>query len=383
MTIFDLPALEPAEALILTRATIVAHPPLERIYDEPFIANLIRRRGAYDNVLLLRLVQPDDEINTTYWDELTADLTTLEAEGSFEAFQPKLRQHEGPALERARTELCFAAWLKREGVGITLEPQVGARRCEFVAETTPRTWWEIKSLLDLPDLQGDDAVQTDAHRRLRTIDQPYVLSLQKFALTLAQVPKAVKAIKRQIAEFHRDGGKPPQLFEADGLVVSADAFTKRAKGYLGSILGKPHIFGNEHAAHVVKRIIEAADQIPREGSGIVVIDRSTADWIGHEDVVNACYGEDCVVVRGDQWFDCRKPGLFDEKTSARISAVISYTRRWQDEAETKMTVLHNPSALLELPVDFLAYEGVRQTRRVVEDDGYRLETKVEVVRRRG
>jgi hypothetical protein len=374
LTIFDLPAIDPAEALALASATIAAHPSLDRIYDQPFLVGLIRRRSAYDNVLLLRLVQPDDEINRDFWNGVTADLLTLEAEGSFETFRPKLRRHEGPWLESARTELWFPAWLKRQGVGIALEPQVSARRCEFVAGTAPRTWWEIKSPLDLPELQRDDAVQTDVHRRLRIIDQPYILSLQKFDLNLEQVPNAVKAIKRQIATFHSNGGQPPHLFEADGLVVSADAFSKEAKGHLGFLMGKPYVFGNENTVHVVKRVIEATDQIPREGGGIVVIDRTAADWISHEDVVNACYGEDRAVVREGQWLEGRLPGLFDENASVRISAVVSYTRRWLNDAGTTMTLLHNPSALVELSAGFLACAGVRHTRRVAEGRGFRLET---------
>lgn len=52
MTIFDLPALDPVVALDLARATLAAHSVLWRIYDEAFLLNLIRRRGAYDNNLL-------------------------------------------------------------------------------------------------------------------------------------------------------------------------------------------------------------------------------------------------------------------------------------------------------------------------------------------
>lgn len=156
----------------------------------------------------LRLVQPDDELNCEYWTQLTGDLLTLESEGSFDAFRAKLREHDGPSMESARTELMFAAWLKRQGVTIALEPQVGTRKCEFVASTTPKTWWEIKSPLDLTDLQRDAAVQDEVQRRLRRIDQPYVLTLDKCELPVDRVPAAVKAIKRQLYAFHRDGGTP-------------------------------------------------------------------------------------------------------------------------------------------------------------------------------
>lgn len=80
MTIFDLPTLDPAVALELARATLAAHPVLARIYDEALLVNLIRRRGGYDNLLLLCLVQPEDDLNSEYWTEVTADLLTLESD---------------------------------------------------------------------------------------------------------------------------------------------------------------------------------------------------------------------------------------------------------------------------------------------------------------
>jgi hypothetical protein len=239
LTIFDLPTLDPNEALVLVRATIDAHPLLARLYDEAFIANLIRRRAAYDNTLLLRLVRPSAELHSAYWDEVTDDLAVLEAEGAFDAFRAKLRERDGPSLDSARTELFFAAWLKRNGVDVVLEPPVGQRRCEFVTRTTPLTWWEIKTPLDLAELRLEAAVQMDVHRRLRTIEQPYVLSLRRCDLTLERIAAAVKAIKRDIRSFHISGGLPPHLFESDGLVIGADASTKRPKGYLGVLLGKP------------------------------------------------------------------------------------------------------------------------------------------------
>jgi hypothetical protein len=290
MTIFDLPTLNPENALTLAHETIQAHPILAQIYDDAFLVNLIRRRAAYDNLLLL--LEPDDEMSVAYWDEIAGELQLLEAEGSIGAFHAKLRKHDGPSMDSARTELYFAALMKQLGARIVLEPQVGTRRCEFMAETRLQTWWEIKTPLDLPELQQDAAVQSDVQRRLRSIDQPYVLSLRAANLTPQQVPGAVKQLKRELYSYYREGGRPPRVFDIDGLCVSIESMTTRPKGYLGTMTGKPYVFQNENSAHIVRRIIAAADQIPDEGGGIVVIDRSSSDWIHHHDVVDACFGEE-------------------------------------------------------------------------------------------
>ena len=374
MTIFDLPTLNPENALALAQATIQAHPILAQIYDDAFLVNLIRRRAAYDNLLLLRLVEPDDEMSAAYWDEIAGELQLLEPEGSVDAFRAKLRKHDGPSMDSARTELFFAALMKQLGARIVLEPEVGTRRCEFMAETTLQTWWEIKTPLDLPELQRDAAVQSEVQRRLRSIDQPYVLSLRAANLTPQQVPDAFKQLKRELYAYYREGGRPPRVFDVNGLCVAIDSMTTRPKGYLGTMTGKPYVFENEQSAHVVRRIIAAADQIPDEGGGIVVIDRSSSDWIHHHDIVDACFGEEQGAFHNGQFINVRLPGgVFDDRSAARVSAVISYTRRWREHG-TLMTVMHNPSATIELPAGFLIYDGVRHTRRIPSGDGFRFVT---------
>ncbi len=374
MTIFDLPTLDPTDALTQVQATLAAHPLLARIYDNDFIAALIRRRAAHDNTLLLRLVQPRDEMNVEYWNEVVDDLVALDAVGGFDAFRAKFRKLDGPSLDSARTELFFAAWLKHNGVDLVLEPPVGQRHCEFVAETKPQTWWEIKTPLDIEELRSDAAVQLDVQRRLRSVKEPYVLNLRRYDLTLQRVPAAVKAIKRDIRAHHLGGESLPHDFESDGLVVSAGATTKRSTGYLGTMLSKPRVFGNENSDRVVRRIVDAADQIPAEGGGVIVIDRSSSDWIQHEDVEDACYGEERMRTLNGRLLACRLPGVFDNPSKARISAVISYTRRWRDDSGTLMTVLHNPNASKPLPPDALRFKAVRQTRRETEGHLFRLVT---------
>jgi len=60
MTIFDLPLLSENDAFRLAHETVSQHPVLTDIYDDEALQEIIRRRGADDNRLLLRLVQPTD-----------------------------------------------------------------------------------------------------------------------------------------------------------------------------------------------------------------------------------------------------------------------------------------------------------------------------------
>ncbi len=124
----------------------------------------------------------------------------------------------------------------------------------------------------------------------------------------------------------------------------------------------------------MRRIIDAINQIPQEGAGILVLDRTSSDWIDHEDVEAACYGEEQSRVFAGKWTNGRLPGLFDDASKARVSAVVSYTRRWRDESGTLMTVMHNPNALIPMPRGFLAYDGVRHTHLEADRQGYRLVT---------
>jgi hypothetical protein len=114
---------------------------------------------------------------------------------------------------------------------------------------------------------------------------------------------------------------------------------------------------------------------------VIVIDRSSSDWIDHSDVEDACYGEERLGVAGGEWVNTHHPGIFDDLSKARISAVVSYTRRWRDEYGDDsiiMAILHNPNASKPLPPEALTFAGVIQTRRESSSRGFQLVTTPEV-----
>ncbi len=169
LTIFDVRALDEADAWKRVRTTITDHrvSPASRIYDEACLAELIRQRTTSEGYLLFWLAQRDDETACAFWDLVTADLTALEHEGALESYRAKMRRDGCADFQSWRTELWFPAWLKRAGIGIALAPPVGSREADFLTRTEPVAFWEIKSPLDLANLQEDAAVLLDVQRRLR------------------------------------------------------------------------------------------------------------------------------------------------------------------------------------------------------------------------
>jgi hypothetical protein len=371
LTIFDVPRLEEDDAWLRVRATLAAHPLLEHVYDEPFLGDQIRRRATSDGVLLLWLAQPDDEMAVAFWNAVVEDLSLLEPEGAVRVFRSKMRKDAVADFESWRTELSLAARLKRDGVGIVLEPPVGNGTADIMTRTVPEAYWEIKSPLDLGDLREDAAVQLDVQRRFRRIDEPYVLDLVSFDLARADVAKAAKDIKRQIAAFYAASGTPPHRFVSSGLVIDAVAVTNRGHGYLGTMMSKEYVFQDEHAGHVVKHILKAAKQIPGDAAGVVVIDRICSDWLNEHDVVDACFGVERLVFVGNAHFNIRNGGVFRPGYSTRISAVASYSRRWvANGGELEMLFLHNPYARTPLPAGLFTSNGFRHGRLIEARPGF-------------
>ncbi|MDQ6941540.1 MAG: hypothetical protein M3169_03385 [Candidatus Eremiobacteraeota bacterium] len=373
MRIFDVPKLDEKTAWERVRATLDRYPSLQRVYDDETLANLIRRRQALTNHLLFWLALPvDDERSIAFWSAVAADLLTLEASGAFDSFRKKMRLEEKERMTSWRTELWFAAWLVRNGITLTLEPAVGDNHPEFVTDTTPPTWWEIKSPLDLEPQRVERAVLTDVQRRLLEIPEPYVLNLVKVHLALSEVPQAVKEIRAQIRAFAQQNGELPARFESPGLVISAIARTKhRATGFLGTVFSG-HLFKNEHAQQAADKIASAIPQLPEDGAGIVVVDRTLSDWSDEDSVIDACYGESAIAVLNGDSFFTRGEGFFRPEMGTRISAVVSYShhpRHSEEEGGYELLFLHNPHASIPLPEDLFRFPGVRHTRVVNLPDG--------------
>lgn len=371
MNIFELAELDDGAASYLVARTLGLHPALRQLYEEVFLRRLIRRRRE-NNFLLLLLVRPDDDYANAFWSALVADLETLQAEGAWATYRGRLRRHERFDFESARSEIALAAWMKRRSVPITLEPPTrDGRVCEFMAMTLPPTWWEMKAIHDLDFIVADEVVAFEVQRRLRRLNEPYMLTLRESNLERKSIISAVRDIKRHIAAFHRSGGVPPATFESQGLVVEVASTTKRSQGYLG-VSTSSHCWQDEYAVKVGDRIASAAQQLPEDGAGIVVIDTTMSTWIHREDIIDACFGVESAAVARGRWYNIRdERGAFKPGQRRRISAVLHYSRTPCD-SESGLAVIHNPFARTALP-DRL-FDGEEQIRRVSNPDGtFRLE----------
>jgi hypothetical protein len=364
LTIFDVPRLGADEAWARVRETIAAHPFLAEIYDEPFLADQVRRRATGDPNILFWLAQPEDPVAQAFWATVGDDLAMLADAGGIRYFRPLMRREGRAAFESWRTEMWFAASLKRSGVGLEFEPPVSGRVPEWRTLTDPPTFWEVKSPLDLKDLREEEAARREVQRRLRRIDEPYVLDLVSLSLSPDDVAGAVKMLRRQITESHRRGEVLPIAFTVNGLVVKAVALSNLGHGYVGTMLSKGHCFQNEHSLQVAEKLESAAEQLPREGGGVIVIDRSNADWLDEDAVVDACFGEASLAFTGGQMFDVRAQGVFRPTAATRISSVVSYTRTWVEQGvDYDLLFLHNPYARVPLPSEVGRIPSARHMRR--------------------
>jgi hypothetical protein len=378
LTIFDLPGLSEEDAWSRIAQTMERFPELARVYDEPFLRDVARRRASPKNHLVFWLVQSRSEVTGAFWQQVVNELRLLEPEDGFARFGPKMRRTERADFQGWRTELWFAAWLKRGGIALTLEPPVGTRVAEFVTHTSPEVFWEIKSPLDIPEVRENEAALLEVQRTMRRIPEPYVLELVELNLTAADVAAAVKDIKRQITSAHAAERSLPQTSAAGGLAVAATAKTRRDHGYLG-ITSSGFMFQGEHGKRVTKVIRDASGQLPADRCGVVVVDRTNAEWMDETDVTEACFGEERMVLEGGQARTVHAGGVFQPECGTLISAVVSYSRTWvRGGGEYELFFVHNPFAKVPLPESLVALLGARHLRPVeIEPGRFRIELPIE------
>jgi len=375
LTIYDLPSLSAEETRERIEATLARFPLLRELYGGSYIDELVRGRSDTRNSLLFRLVVPGEEASDAFWQVIVEDLSLLDEENATNLFRPKLRGRTLHELEGAKSELSLAAWAKRAGFAVTLEPVTNApKKCEMSLETAPKTWWELKTPDDVKGPREDDRVGHEVMRFFKRIPEPYVLSAKWQRIKIDEVNAAIKRIKRAIAEFHKaGGGELPTRFEDAGLVVTLEARAKGDHGYFGSS-SYGYVFQDENAAHVKKAVAKAVPQLLKEQAGIVVVDTTVADWVHEEDVIDACFGVESRAAGPNGLFTVRDDnGVFQPQSNTRLAAVAHYTRdkspAW---SAFRMMIIHNPYAHCRLPSELFALPGIDQMRREGAEGKYSL-----------
>ena len=257
-------------------------------------------------------------------------------------------------IQGVRSEIAVSAWAKRRWE-IEVEPSLpsSSRVPEFRASSDPETWWEVKSLKDVHRVREDQRIAFDVQKRLQRINEPYVLTYEANSdARLADVPAAVKDLRRAIRLLHETNGQLPACFNFHGFRFEVAARTKRERGYLGALTSE-FLFTDEHLRVIRSRIADAAKQLPADQAGVVVIDTTIARFVEDEDFLDACLGELGFGGRN-------RGGSFTPTQHRRISAAIHFKRDPDWGADAAVLVLHNPYAINPIP-NFSLAGNWRQT----------------------
>ena len=368
ITVYTIGVLSDDEVHARVETILEQHPALRRVYDQPFLDGLIPDRFKMNNHLLCSLADTANPTAGQFWAEVELDLLILEDSGAFDKFNHKLRQRESGGLNATKTELELAAWMKRKGCGITLEPidTKTGKKCEFSAASQPRTFWEVKSVFDQPDIRAQMIAQEEVKRGLRYFEAPYVLHIDfERSLAFADVHASTKSVLREIQVLHRAGRcSLGTVIVRSGFRVTVVENSTTGYGHQRTSSAS-HALSPEDMLRVLGLANEATPQIPEGAAGIIVLDATMADFVKEAAVEVACYGERCWAFRPDGKLvpARRRPALFKPELNTRISAVMHYRRRIASgQLEVTKGIYHNPFANHPLPPDLLADANVTEFR---------------------
>lgn len=382
LTIYELADLPEEEAWRGVHASLAAFPRLSEIFNNDDLANLIARRAGGSSRLLLRLVRSDHEM----WREVFEAFDLLGPLAA-QSFTEKVRRDRRGNEESWLTELRFAAWLKRGGVDVTIEPAVNDGLAEFLAQTDPPTVWEIKSPLDAEAQRAEAEIMHELQGELRRLPVPVVLSvdlrdddtlralsLEQLSRSRSQPPKARKPrfkpgdgkrIAADILEWIK--GVDPATLPASAIFGNLTVEASPIDGEHGFFGSSSYgiDMGSDYHVYRVRNIIKSATgQLPKEGGGVILVDGSASEAIDETAVACACFGREVKrVIRGALVEDRPMNGLFSPHKHTRVSAVGFWTGRLiHDSGESGVTMFHNPFARVPLADDWLPDRTVRQAR---------------------
>ena len=127
---------------------------------------------------------------------------------------------------------------------------------------------------------------------------------------------------------------------------------------------------------IIEKIDKAIEQLPDDEAGVVVTDRTLAEWVHNEDVLNACFGEDGMVVKDGKLVTVRENAFFRPGAGTRVSGVVSFSRHpMYSGAWIRTQIYHNPCAKVSIPEETFRFPGVKQVRLTLQPDGsFRLDT---------
>jgi len=386
ISIFDLKEMEDEQLLSKIETTLSTFPTLKALYDQDFLADLVKKKLHYDNYLLWMLVSGHPFAKLT-WEAVEKYLNLLKDADAILHFREKLRHQGKRVFQSYLTELEMAGYYKEKGYGIELEPQISGskKNPDFKVEQDGlRVFFEVKNLF-MDELVRMDDLDSQIHGRFGKIEERFVfgISYKPSVLQMRHLKPLQVFIKKKLIELDKskDICFPLSFFFPDekNAFVEVKVWGRPKKleyGYLAS-LGLRTAFGLPQGGRNIRRkISKKISQLPKGEANVIVVELGHL-FYNEIDVLDALFGDEKLrvskrdfsthVVRG-------RDRIFDMKKNTRLSAVVYYEKKFENQNFlVHKSVFHNPYATRPIHPDFFADKDVKQLVPIEEKDAYRME----------
>ena len=385
VSIFDLKEMKDEQLLSNMEATLSTFPTLKAFYDQDFLAELVKKRFHYDNYLLWMLVSGHSFAMLT-WKAVSKYLNLLKDADAISHFRDKLRHQGRRVFQSYLTELEMAGYCKERGYEIELEPQISGskKNPDFKAERDDfRVFFEVKNLFMDELIQMDD-LDVQIHGRFGKIKERFVfgISYKPSVLQIRHLKNLQTFISKNLVELDKcqEIHFPFSLFFPDEKNPLAEVkIWGRPKrldhGYLAGLV--TGAFGLPQGSKNIRRkISKKISQLPKGEANVIVIELGHL-FYNEVDILDALFGDEHLRVNKKDFSTHvvrEKERIFDAKKNTRLSAVIYYKKRFQNQSFlVSKTIFHNPFATRHIHPDFFADKDVKQLVPIEEKDVYRME----------
>jgi hypothetical protein len=367
--VFEIRKADESELLLQARERLKSFPILGEIYDDEFLADLVRCKNNYDNLLLFWLVVDnpyDTGLAYEFLKDIEGNLELFHSQENFMVFKTKFRQWKTVAFEAAITELEFSAEYLKRGYQIELEPDLpNNRKGDFSASKGEvKIYFEVKTIYAEASNE-DQTIMHELSDRLMGMDPHFRINIDvKEAFKPSQAAEVSRHILKKLMELDRLSSTFPLSFvypENDNPIVTVDILSKVPDKEKGYIAGFVHGGGIKVDWNDLRRkIVSGVSQLHPDYPGVIIVKPHGLE-VSQFDIKNALFGDLRVNLFGEPHFFRGGERVFAEKKNRRLSAVIYYEKRLHEAGYAKKKLIfHNRFAAKRLLEDVFEGENVIQ-----------------------
>jgi hypothetical protein len=367
--VFEIRKADESELLMHARERLKSFPILKKIYDDEFLANLVRHKNNYDNLLLSWLVvdNPHDTgLAYEFLKDIEENLKLFPSQESFRVFKIKLRQWKTVAFEAAITELEFSIEYLKRGYQIELEPNLpNNKKGDFSASKGDiKIFFEVKTIYGEASNE-DQTIMNELSDRLMEMDQPFRIGVEiKEKFKPSQAVEVSKYILQKLTELDRLSFAFPFSFtypENDDPIAIVEIRSRvpnKEKGYIAGFVygGGIKVDWND----LRRKIVSGVSQLHPDYPGVIIV-KPHGLQVSEFDIKNALYGDLKINIFGEPQPFRSGERVFAKKKNRRLSAVVYYEKRLRKAGYSKKKLIfHNQFAAKRLPEHVFEGENVTQ-----------------------